>query len=471
MCKQKLLLINAPIDVKYKDSTSLFCPPLGLLSIKTFVEKNNNDIDIILLDGMILTQQDILEQILYHKPDIVGVSIQLLSYKNAVEICSLSKTIGAVTFLGGHHASQCYERILQNKNKIIDYIIYGDGEIATLMLCNNDELSKIPNLVYYDDMNNKVIKNNHINYCLDTFYNPYEAKNIDFKPYLINLKKSKFNYSTGKYLRIYSHKGCGFRRDGKKCVFCGRADEGYRFISIERYFQLIQSLNLSCGDFVFDVGDDLLGNKLWLKEAVEYKEKNNIFISDLGVFGRADEITEETAKALKILGVVDVTIGVESGDKNVLDCIGKRIFSTDIFLNAAQILFFNGINMTPSYVLGLPNESKSSVYKTIQHAEKIKELSIKMTGHSPNEIVANLLEPIPGSDAFKVLENVFPEKYINKDELELEEMQRDYFSTIHNLNEKEYLNYRNFLCESGRIINTMVDFADPQGWLNYEMEG
>ena len=64
MCKQKLLLINAPIDVKYKDSTSLFCPPLGLLSIKTFVEKNNNDIDIVLLDGMILTQQDILEQVL-----------------------------------------------------------------------------------------------------------------------------------------------------------------------------------------------------------------------------------------------------------------------------------------------------------------------------------------------------------------------------------------------------------------------
>lgn len=56
----KLALVNAPINKNYQDSTSIFYPPLGLLSIKSYLEINMDNIDVLLLDGMILSLTEII---------------------------------------------------------------------------------------------------------------------------------------------------------------------------------------------------------------------------------------------------------------------------------------------------------------------------------------------------------------------------------------------------------------------------
>ena len=465
----KLVLINAPINKRYQDSTSLFCPPLGLLSIKAFVEQKNPYVEIVLLDGMILSQEEIIARTVKEKPDMVGISIQLLSYLNAIEICKITKQLGAINFVGGHHASKCFRPILKNKHKIIDFVIYGDGEIPISMLCEQRDFTQIPNLVYWDSYNNKVVKNETITPNLKEYVNPYRAKSINFAPYQKNLKDSNFSYHTGRYLRIYSHKGCNYRAQGKRCTFCGRADEGYRFDSIENYFEILKSLNLTDNDYIFDVGDDLLGNREWLNLAVKYKERNSIYLSPIGIFGRADEINTETVEKIKELGVVDVTVGVESGSNLVIKNSGKSINDTDIFISSSITLFENGISITPSYVLGMQGENERTIYQTIKHAERIKELSSSILGKPPGEIVANLLEPIPGSYNFKLLCAVFPEKYMDEDELELETMQKDYFSLVHNLTDTEYEKFRKLMSDAGSIINSLAPFSDSQGWLANEL--
>ena len=44
--KKRVVLINAPIDSRYKDSTSLFCPPLGLMSIKAYLEQKDSAVEV-----------------------------------------------------------------------------------------------------------------------------------------------------------------------------------------------------------------------------------------------------------------------------------------------------------------------------------------------------------------------------------------------------------------------------------------
>lgn len=146
---------------------------------------------------------------------------------------------------------------------------------------------------------------------------------------------------------------------------------------MNRFFQNLSEMRVSDNDFVFDVGDDLSGNIRWLKEAVSYKQHRNPTVPQFGIFGRGDEITVETAGLLRELGVVDVTMGVETGDNRVLRQSGKSISGADVFYNAAHILFENGIGLTPSYVLGLPGESAQSLHNTIKHAQVLKELSKK----------------------------------------------------------------------------------------------
>lgn len=467
----KLALVNAPIDKKYQDSTSIFYPPLGLLAIKSYIETTMESVQVLLLDGMVLTYTEIVKKISEYKPNIVGISIQLISYKNAIKLCREIKKMGAITFMGGHHATQMYKQILLNKHKYVDCIIRGDGEVPIKQLCEGSDWGAIYNLAFYDRYNDKVIANKMLTCDLDIYTNPYLAKDVDLSRYVRNFRKSRFGYSGGMYYRIYSHKGCSFRKEGKRCVFCGRADEGYRFFSVKNFFDMLKSLHLQENDFLFDVGDDLLGNEAWLLEALKYKERNEIFTCSMGIFGRGDEISDEKAKLLYKLGIRDVTVGVESGDNLVLEKVNKEIVGANIFYNAARFLFENGIGMTPSYVLGLPGESRKSVHNTVKHAERIKELSINILGNQPNEMVANLLEPIPGSFAYKQLVAAFPEKYLYEDELELEQIQRDYTCLIHNFGIVEYKEYRKFLVEEGNIINHMVGFADPQGWLVDEMKG
>ena len=466
----RIALINAPIDHRYKDSTSLFCPPLGLMSIKAYLEQKDDRFQVLLLDGMILTTNEIIRQMNTFHPEIVGVSIQLLSYKNALNICREAKRHGVFVFLGGHHATQMAEKILAKRHKYIDCIICGDGEKPVFGLCSGKQPFEIPGVVCWDSMHNKSFMIPMQSCDLDEYPNPYAAKGIDFQPYFLNFKKSGFAYNGGKYYRMYSHKGCSFRAKGNRCVFCGRSDEGYRFFSVRRYFQNLSEMNVEKNDYVFDVGDDLSGNIQWLQDAVTYMQHKSVTVPNIGIFGRGDEISAESAALLRQLGVVDVTIGIETGDSEVLIRTGKGINGAGIFYQAAKILFENGIGITPSYVLGLPGETLRSLHNTINHARILYELSESILGHPPGEIVANLLEPIPGSDAFMVLERELPYKYLEEDLLELETMQRDYFCTSFSMNTSSYERFRAELVKAGNIINHLAGFADPQGWLHSELQ-
>lgn len=465
----RIALINAPIDTKYQDSTSLFCPPLGLMSIKAYLEQKNERFEVLLLDGMVLSLNEIIKQMNLFHPDAVGVSVQLISYKNVLKICREASHKKALVFVGGHHATQMAKKIITNQHDYINCVICGDGEEAIYRLCSGEKPEKIPGTVCWDSFNEKAFANPAKMCILDDLPNPYSAKNIDFSPYINNLKKSSFSQKGGRYYRIYSHKGCRFRANGKRCVFCGRADEGYRFFSVKRYFQYLAEIGIKEDDFIFDVGDDLSGNIKWLRDAVNYISNKLMAMPKIGIFGRGDEITTESAFLLKKIGVVDVTMGIETGDNCVLIKSGKEIEGSGIFYKAARALFENGIGLTPSYVLGLPGETKHSLHNTIKHAQVLKDLSISVLGYPPGEIVANLLEPLPGSNAFKILEEEFPYKYLDEDVLELEIMQMDYFCTVFSMNQTQYYIFRDELREAGQIINTLANFADPQGWLRNEL--
>lgn len=466
----RIALINAPIDTKYQDSTSLFCPPLGLMSIKAFLEERNPEMEVLLLDGMVLTTDEIINKMNKFHPNVVGVSIQLLSYKNALKICHEAKRPNRRIFVGGHHATQMARKIITNRHNIIDCVVCGDGEDAVNRICNWEEIEKISGIVCWDSTSDKCFINPPKLCDLDDLPNPYSAKNIDYTPYIRNLKKSNFSQKTGKYYRIYSHKGCRFRDEGKRCVFCGRADEGYRFFSVNRFFNDLSQMDINEQDFVFDVGDDLSGNLQWLKCAINYVNEKSPILPKFGIFGRGDEITAESSSLLRQLGVVDVTMGVETGDNNVLVKSGKDINGTGVFYQSAKILFENGIGLTPSYVLGLPGETSHSLHNTVKHAIVLKELSMSLLGSPPGEMVANLLEPIPGSAAFKLLERELPHKYMTEDILELEAMQRDYFCTVFSMDIPAYKNFRKELIKAGKTINNLVAFSDPQGWMRNELK-
>lgn len=187
---------------------------------------------------------------------------------------------------------------------------------------------------------------------------------------------------------------------------------------------------------------------------------------NLGIFGRANRVTQENAKILSEIGVVDVTIGFESGDKEVLHNCNKLFSSPEQNIKAVEHLTQVGIDITASYVLGMPGENSRSLKNTIENARRVVEISTEITGHPPKELVANLLEPIPGSPVFRRLVKEFPEKYYLKDVLDLEMMQKDYFRVYFDIDtDEKYHSFRKMLRDAANEIHKFVSFSDAQGWL------
>jgi radical SAM superfamily enzyme YgiQ (UPF0313 family) len=464
-----IFLIFTPIDYKYQDALTHFAPPLGLIALENYLLSKNSTLNITILDGSTnYTVDDIINIIEKEKPSLVGQSIQLISYKNSLKIAEVAKEIGAINVLGGHHATQMCEAIIKNQSKVIDYVVTGDGEEALYKIINEVSTEDIDNIVY--NKNNKVIRNKQVNLILDDL--PLiDYDNINLNSYQELLKKSTFENETmlNNYLRLYSHKGCSNRNKSSGCIFCGRADFSVRYKSAENFWLEIEKvINKYNADYIFDVGDDFLGNIDWLNKIVEAKVCLSTY--SMGIFGRSNTVTPKSALALKNIGVTDVVIGFESGDDEILHNCNKRNTSSQSNKDAAKLLFSNNIDVTASYVLGIIGENDLTLSNTVRNAEEITEMALKIRGKKMREIAVNLIEPAPGSPIYNSLVKSFPQKYYLNDDISLEELQYDYFKLFFGVkNTKEYTKLRRKFMNVAKNIHSLTDFSDAQGWLANEI--
>lgn len=467
-----LCLIHTPMDAKYKDaSTHYYAPPLGLIALTNYVAEKCPDTRVSVLDGDIVhTMGDILAFIEKEKPDIVGQSVQLISYEYALEIAGCARDIGAVNILGGHHASQLAETIAIRREGLVDFVVHGDGEEAVAGLLNDEPPEEIPNLFF--SKNGKVFRTEK------SFFDIRRAPVLDYSmidktPYQSSLKNSDFgelgDMTLDYYARTYSHKGCGNRGKSVGCVFCGRADQGVRFKEPAQFWKDIEMIvENDANNYVFDVGDDFLYDENWLS-AVLAEKPDFEFPVRLSVFGRANRVTQNSAKLLSKLGVSEVIIGFESGDEEVLRRCNKRDTSPDTNVNAARLLFENGMDVFGAFVLALPGETGKSLENTIDCARKITDASYEITGHPMRAMSAGLIEPHPGSTAFRTVAKAFPKKYHLNDRISLEELQRDYFRVYFGLeSERAYKDFRSVLAQAATEILSLAKIKEGQGWLDDE---
>lgn len=440
---EKIALIYPPIDDCYHTDGVNDSPPLGLVSLQQYVKRQlSDDIKVDIFDGEHTTKNVIISKLQTNKYDIVGLQPMQASQFNSMEILDAAKSSGAITVMGGHHASQLAKELVMN-TKSLDYIIKGDGEEALYGLIVDKDKSTVPNLVYKE--NDKVIFNKKKNTPIDEgailLFDPK-----DLEQYRCNA--THFERSDALSFRAYSHKGCENRANSQYCFFCGRHDQGTRFKSPEIFARELKYLREIGAKYVFEIGDDFLQNELWLKSLLKF-EKEIFGNSDmqLKIFARANRINKESVDLIKKLRVSEVAIGFESGSKEILKRINKRATPEDN-LRAATILAQAGIDTVASFVIGLPGEDDSTLDLTYKLAERVAELSEKFLGHKPPEVVGNLIEINPGSLAFKEIKKAFPEKYQGADIVPVKGAQDDYFRLNFDINNETDLgNLRNKFSE------------------------
>lgn len=251
-----------------------------------------------------------------------------------------------------------------------DCIVMGDGELASLRILN-----EYPNVhkYYYEER----IKD------LDTI--PFADRDIiDIRDYANNYKLRGIPTTT-----IVTSRGCSWG----KCSFCSRYTNGIRYRSAQNIFDEVKQIKEKYGisGFMF-FDDELPHNKKRLKEFCKLVTPLDIKWRCLA---RVDSLNANTIHTMQDAGMVEIALGIESADQEILKNINKNI---DIY-HAEKICHLIRechIDLKELFIIGLPGESPES----IEAIDKFVEVT------RPSDVDFTLLSVYPGSDIYN-----HPEKY------------------------------------------------------------
>jgi len=119
-------------------------------------------------------------------------------------------------------------------------------------------------------------------------------------------------------------------------------------------------------DFISFEDDNFLLSKKRTIDICQRMLRNSLDIS-WSCLGRANEVDDDVLPLLKKAGCKTIYIGIESGSPRILELINKKINIEEI-RKAVELIKKYHINVTGSFILGLPTETKEDIEKTIDLA-------------------------------------------------------------------------------------------------------
>jgi anaerobic magnesium-protoporphyrin IX monomethyl ester cyclase len=340
-------------------------PPLGLMYLSSALKINRVSTEIKDLNKIVYT--DFLSAFKEERPDFVGITCLSPVYNKVVDISKDLKEISSDVkiVVGGFHATHSPESF---KN-VADYIIKGYGEDELVSLITGKKLAKF-------DINRYAIPDRSIatpeNYGLKINGEPATIMNTS--------------------------RGCPY-----SCSFCGNFDKKtkYRdYVNIDKEAEIIRNQGFK---EVYIV-DDSFGLNLDHVISVCCSLDNN----GLGyrVTTRANLVNDKLVDILKDTGCKTVSMGIESGNDEILKMNNKGI-TKNLVYDSVKKLGDADLNVKGFFILGLPHEDKSNIRDTIEFACSLKKVGLK-------EADFYVLCPFPGTPIYKNPEK-FGCKIIEKD--------------------------------------------------------
>ncbi|OGD67385.1 hypothetical protein A3F08_00680 [Candidatus Berkelbacteria bacterium RIFCSPHIGHO2_12_FULL_36_9] len=289
-----------------------------------------------------------------------------------LELVEIAKKHWKKVVLGGHHVNIWGgDRILKEIPEV-DFAIMGEGEIPLKMLIEAVDPKQIPGIWWRE---NGEPKTN----ILPLYFNDWVNRPPMTRGY------SSFDYSalwarnqrigrTGysKPFSVIGIRGCAYaQRNRRRCTFCAIPLSNRLRCRNPKYFweEIIWATHKYGIDLVWEHSDSFLGSTSWLAKLVKSRPPST---PPIWCYGRADEITTQTIESISKIGIEHIYIGIEVGSDQRLEEIQKGI-TLDQALNAIRLCHKHNIRIQPSFIVGLPGETKKSLQDTIAFAFLCKQ--------------------------------------------------------------------------------------------------
>ncbi len=385
----KVLLVTPPYHSGVVESAGRW-PNLGFLYIAGELEKYGFNVEI--YDAM--SKFHDFHQIRTHirdcVPDFIGVTAITASINDALKVLKIAKeeAPNTVTFLGGVHPTFCYEAILADFGKKVDFCVIGEGEITTPEVLEayskESNIAKIPGIAFLQEGRVFQTAKREFVKDLDTLAPAWHLVNwSDYPLYFIDNSKVAI---------VSSSRGCVH-----ECIFCSQHkfwQGSYRERDPHKFVEEIENLAKTYGINVFFVADEY---PTYSRERWE-KILHLLIQKQLGVHILIETVAKDILRDQDILhlyrkaGILFIYIGVESTDDLKLKEFRKETRFEES-KEALKLIRDAGMIVESSLILGAPDETP----------ESIKETSTLAHEYNADFMHFLLLTPWPYADIYESL--------------------------------------------------------------------
>jgi radical SAM superfamily enzyme YgiQ (UPF0313 family) len=364
----------------------VFYPPLGLCYLAASLKQRGHTVLVIDAEAQRLTHKGIIEKMKRFGPDMAGITAVSPLIDDAENLAEAIKSAFPLpVILGGPHVTIEKEKAL-SAGSSFDVGIIGEGEKTVCEIAqaveDKSDFTHIKGIIFRGPQG-----------LINTGPRPREM-NLDAIPF-----PDRTVIDTHKYLwsvpgkgivplaTILTSRGCPYR-----CVFCSQ-DKMYgndaRFRTPSNVADEIECIVRETPARHIIFCDDALTVKRGHIEGIcDEIIRRKLKVTFEG-WTRADTINAETVSRMKTAGLVRLSFGIESGDPDILRLIRKGETLEEIRKAYAIVKSFPGIETRGSVIIGLPGETKETVWRTIQFVRRLKELE---------HLYLNVAMPYPGTD-------------------------------------------------------------------------
>ncbi len=364
--KKKILLVH-PLGYKSdkasKDISRIvnITPPLGIASICAYLLQRQINCDIIDCYAHPDADTKIVKYLETDKPDFIGFSCSTSTFHDGVRLAQIakSKISDIKVVFGGAHVSALKESIIE-KFEHIDYVVAGEGEqtLTELIKADHSDIPQIENIVFRD-ISGKALFTGYRKKLLDLDSLPFPAYE-KLEGYPKKYKLPIFNYPRTPNSSCISSRGCPY-----SCSYCDRSvfKRSFRYNSAQYLYEHFKYLNKHFGiKHVNFYDDQFTFNKKRVIQFCDLMVAGNLKMS-FNCAARAEHLDLELVFAMKAAGCWMISLGIETGDENLL---AQHRQNADLQMLKEKIILIKKakIRVKALLMMGLPGETRESILKS-----------------------------------------------------------------------------------------------------------
>ncbi len=373
---------------------SYHTPSLTFAILGAIAKNNNFNPEIIDLTFYKFPEEIISDRLRSLDPEFVGITCTSASYHQAVQIARIVKQESPFVkvVVGGPHVSVLPEEAL--RENVFDYVFIGEGEVSFDRFLKGVDPGEIEGIAFKES-DGTIYKRCQKEFLTNWNFSPLP----DYTLYrLSEYHVSRLHAKGNPVVWIETSRGCPF-----DCSICNKVVHGrtFRPKTVGRVLSEIK-LFLKNGIKDFFIADDGFTTDMERAEEIcnmIIRDKLEISWSCMnGV--RVDRVNRTLLNKMKEAGCYRISFGIESGNQNVLDNLGKGVTLEQIE-SAVKMCKEAGLEIFGLFMFGFLDETLKTMQDTIDFAKRL-----------PLDLVkASIIIPFPGSplyEKYKALGLLYP---------------------------------------------------------------